>query len=150
MVYTSTDLTGWIGPAGAKEGYALVQGDSFGSQGFLAPQVFYRNVKFYMAYSANENIAIAESNNPLGPFIQKVIRPVSGQGKQIDPYVYFDDNGKIYLYHVRLTQGNRLYIAELNDDLSDIKTETVKFCLAATDQPWENTANTGWPVSDAD
>lgn len=148
MVYTSTDLKSWKGPAGASDGYALVQGESYGSRGFWAPQVFYRDGKFYMAYTANENIAIAESNSPLGPFKQAVIRAVSGEGKQIDPYVFFDDNGKRYLYHVRLNQGNRLYVAELNDDISDIKPGTLQFCLAATDQPWENTANTQWPVSE--
>lgn len=148
MVYTSDDLKTWKGPMGATGGYALVKGDTYGTGGFWAPQVFHHNKKFYVAYTANENIAIAESESPLGPFKQKVIKAISGQGKQIDPYVFFDDNGKKYLYHVRLTKGNRLFVAELNNDFSDIKPETVRFCIAAADQPWENTANTGWPVSE--
>ncbi|MEJ7738405.1 MAG: glycoside hydrolase family 43 protein [Chitinophagaceae bacterium] len=148
LVYTSADLKTWKGPSGATDGYALTKGDAYGTKGFWAPQVFYRDKKFYMAYTADENIAIAESGSPLGPFKQKEIKAISGQGKQIDPYVFFDDNGKKYLYHVRLTEGNRLFVAELNDDLSDIKPQTVQLCLAATDQPWENTANSRWPVSE--
>lgn len=148
LVYTSTDLKKWEGPKGAKNGYALTKGDVYGTQGFWAPQVFYHNGIFYIAYTANEHIAIAKSNSPLGPFKQERIQAVSGEGKQIDPYVFFNDNDKAYLYHVRLTEGNRIYVAELNDDFSDIKPATVKFCLAAADQPWENTANSPWPVSE--
>jgi beta-xylosidase len=148
MVYTSPDLKHWKGPAGASAGYALVQGDSYGTKGFWAPQVFYYNNKFYMAYTANENIAIAQSASPLGPFKQQVLQTISGPGKQIDPYVFFDDNGKAYLYHVRLTNGNRLYVAELNESLTDIVSGTEKFCFAATDQAWENTENTNWPVAE--
>lgn len=147
LVYTSSDMKTWDGPVGVKNGYALVKDDSFGSSGFWAPQVFYRNGKFYMAYTANENIAIAESNSPLGPFKQHAVKPISGEGKQIDPYVFFDEDGKIYLYHVRLKDGNRLFVAEMKDDLSDIKPETLKECLAAT-EPWENTAIGSWPVAE--
>ena len=39
-VYTSQDLKTWKGPTGAKNGYALIKGDSFGSGKFWAPQVF--------------------------------------------------------------------------------------------------------------
>lgn len=120
----------------------------YGSQGFWAPQVFYHDSIFYLAYTANEHIAIAQSDSPLGPFKQKITQPISGEGKQIDPYVFFDDDGKAYLYHVRLTEGNRIYVAELNDDLSDIKPATAKFCLSATEQTWENTTHSPWPVSE--
>jgi beta-xylosidase len=147
LVYTSSDMKTWDGPVGVKDGYALVKKDAFGTAGFWAPQVFYRNGKFYMAYTANENIAIAESDSPLGPFKQHEIKPISGEEKQIDPYVFFDEDGKIYMYHVRLKDGNRLYVAEMKDDLSDIKPETLKECLAAT-EPWENTAIGSWPVAE--
>ena len=147
LVYTSTDLKNWDGPKGKKNGYALTKGDVYGTQGFWAPQVFYYNNIFYMAYTANEHIAIAKSDSPLGPFKQEQIQAVSGEGKQIDPYVFFDD-GKAYLYHVRLTEGNRIYVAELNSDLSDVKPASARFCLAATDQEWENTAGSPWPVSE--
>jgi beta-xylosidase len=142
QVFTSTDLKKWTGPSGAKTGYALVNGDSYGTAGFWAPQVFLYNNTYYMAYTANENIAIAYSDSPLGPFIQTVKQPLPATGKQIDPFVFFDSNGKIYLYHVRLQNGNRIFVAEMEPDLSGIKTETLKECITATTnpQPWEKTS----------
>lgn len=150
LVYTSKDMKNWSGPAGAKNGYALLNGDSYGTTGFWAPQVFYANNKYYMAYTANENIAIAESNSPLGPFVQTVKQALPATGRQIDPFVFFDDDGKVYLYHVRLQNGNRIFVAELNGDYTGIKTETLKECItAATNtQPWENTANATWSVTE--
>ncbi|MDB5012361.1 MAG: beta-xylosidase [Daejeonella sp.] len=147
LVYVSKDLVNWNGPAGVQKGYALSKGDSFGSKGFWAPQILAYNNKFYMAYTANEHIAIAESNSPLGPFKQSKLDTISGSGKQIDPYIFIDDDGKKYLYHVRLKSGNRLFVVELKDDLSDIKPETLKECISGS-QPWENTQNTNWPVTE--
>jgi xylan 1,4-beta-xylosidase len=146
-VYQSTDLEHWSGPAGKKEGHALLQGDSYGNHGFWAPQIFKHKSKYYMAYTADEHIAIAESDSPLGPFTQKTFKAISGPGKQIDPYIFKDTDGQLYLYHVRLQQGNRIFVAKLKSDLSDIDTATTKECLSAS-LPWENTAKSGWPVSE--
>lgn len=117
-VYQSPDLKNWTGPVGKHNGHALLRGDSYGTQGFWAPQVFKHNGRYYMAYTANEHIAIAESDSPLGPFTQKQFKAVSGEGKQIDPYIFEDTNGNLYLYHVRLENGNRIFVARLNSDLS--------------------------------
>lgn len=147
LVYTSTNLKTWEGPKGKKNGYALTKGDSFGTAGFWAPQVFQHKGKIYMAYTANEQLAIAESDSPLGPFKQTTLKNLSGADKQIDPFVFFDTDGKIYLYHVRLQNGNKLFVAELKADLSDIKPETSQLCLQG-DQAWENTASSSWPVTE--
>src|SRR6185295_16806990 len=71
LVSTSTDLLNWKDSAGKRDGHALMKGDAFGTTGFWAPQIFPYNNKYYMAYTANEKIAIAESDSPLGPFTQK-------------------------------------------------------------------------------
>lgn len=147
MVYTSKDLKTWEGPKGVNNGYALRKGDAFGEQGFWAPQVFYYQNQFYMAYTANEQIAIATSKSPLGPFTQTQKQPLTAPVKQIDPFVFIDDDGRKYLYHVRLTQGNRLFVAEMTDDLTAIKPETLKECITAV-EPWENTAKAPWPVAE--
>lgn len=146
-VYTSKDLKLWEGPKGASDGFALKKEDAYGTEGFWAPQVFYHQGKFYMAYTANEHIAIAESNSPLGPFTQQVKEPLAAPVKQIDPFVFVDDDGKKYLYHVRLKEGNRIFVAEMKDDFSGIKEETLQECIAAK-EPWENTANAAWPVAE--
>ncbi|MFA9195815.1 glycoside hydrolase family 43 protein [Flavobacterium sp. FBOR7N2.3] len=147
QVYTSTDQKNWKGPVGAQGGLALKKGEAFGSQGFWAPQILKYNNQFYMMYTANENIAVATSSSPLGPFRNTSKEPLAASVKQIDPFVFIDDDGKKYLYHVRLTNGNRIFVAELNDDLLSIKTETLTECIAAELQ-WENTQNANWPVAE--
>ena len=145
-VYISSDLKTWQRPVGTKEGYALHKRDAFGTSGFWAPQVFKHKDKFFMIYTANEQIAIAESDSPLGPFKQAEKKALNGDTKQIDPYVFFD-GGKAYLYFVKLKEGNRLYVAELSANLQQIKEETITPCLQAV-EPWENTANADWPVTE--
>ncbi|RTY76533.1 glycoside hydrolase family 43 protein [Flavobacterium sp. LS1R10] len=147
QVYTSSDQKNWKGPVGAQAGLALKKGDAYGTQGFWAPQILKYNNLFYMIYTANENIAIATSNNPVGPFRNTSKEPLSASVKQIDPFVFIDDDGKKYLYHVRLTNGNRIFVAELNDDLLSIKLGTLTECIAAELQ-WENTQNVNWPVTE--
>ena len=149
QVYTSTDRQRWEGPKGVKDGYALRQQDVYGDKGFWAPQVFYYNNRFYMAYTANEHIAIATSNSPLGPFVQDEKKPIITDGKNIDPYVFFDQ-GKAYLYHVRLRWGNRIYVAEMTDDLLNILPQTLAECISGAEnrQPWEVTEQSWWTVTE--
>ncbi|MGJ1236195.1 MULTISPECIES: glycoside hydrolase family 43 protein [Sphingobacterium] len=146
-VYQSTDLKHWKVPAGTTSGFALLKGDAFGSTGFWAPQVWFEKGKFYMAYTADEHIAIAVSDSPVGPFKQTSKAPLEVGQKQIDPFVFSDRNGRKYLFHVRLTQGNRIFVAELKSDYSGIKGETLKECVHA-ELPWENTANAEWTVTE--
>lgn len=88
-----------------------------------------------MAYTANEYIAIATAKSPLGPFTQTEKVKLPTDTHQIDPFVFFDDDGKTYLYHVRLEHGNRIYVAEMNKDLRSIKKETLTPCIIAGDAP---------------
>ena len=146
LVYVSDDCKKWK-LSDKNDGYALKKGEAFGSTGFWAPQVFHYNEKFYMAYTANENIAIAWGDHPTGPFTQGNKTALKAPVKQIDPFVFIDDDGKKYLYHVRLINGNRIFVAEMSDDFSSIKEETLRECISAT-EPWENTTGGGWPVTE--
>lgn len=146
-VYTSNDLQKWTGPSGYSNGAALKKGDAFGNQGFWAPQIFEYKNTFYMFYTANEHIALATSKSPLGPFTNSSKTDLKANVKQIDPFVFFDNNGKKYLYHVRLENGNRIFAAELNDDLMSIKPETLTECISAT-SGWEDTQNVPWKVAE--
>jgi len=141
-VYVSKDQINW-----EDKGYALKKGDSFGEKGFWAPQVFERKGSYSMAYVADERIAIARSDSPMGPFVQSEKAMLEAPVKQIDPFVFQDDDGKVYLYHVRLQQGNRLFVAEIKPDLSEILPETLKECISASEN-WENTTKSGWPVAE--
>lgn len=159
--YMSKDLKNWSGPVGARDGYAL-NGGTYGAWGFWAPQVFRHDGKYCMAYTANEQLAIAESDSPRGPFTQDATRMLTPpnvfdhrpggvmpvRNREIDPYVFFDDDGKAYLYHVRLINGNRIYVAELNADMRSVKEETARECVAAEKGTWENTSGGDWGVAE--
>lgn len=145
LVYSSPDLRKWYGPKGAKQGYSLTKEDAFGDWGFWAPQLFLYQDEIYMAYTANENIAIAKSQSPLGPFVKHTL--LIGPTRQIDPFVFFDDDGKIYIYYVRLSGGNKIYVAELDKDLTAIVPGTELLCIQATDV-WEDTHQINWRVTE--
>ena len=71
LVYTSKNLVDWQGPSGPSKGLAMRKGDAFGTKGFWAPQIFKYDSKYYMAYTADEHIALATSSHPSGPFKNK-------------------------------------------------------------------------------
>lgn len=147
LVYESANGKTWKQPADSARHLALKRGDAFGTGGFWAPQVFHYRGSYYMAYTANEQIAIAKGASPAGPFIQDSLKALSGTGKQIDPFVFFDKNGKVYLYHVKLQSGNRIFVTEMKPDLSDVIPGTEQECIAST-EAWENTAKSEWPVAE--
>lgn len=147
MTYQSADLQEWSGPVGADNGYCLTKNTSFGNGGFWAPQVVRRNGVYYMFYTADEQIAVATATSAAGPFTQSEKKMIEAPCKTIDPFVLFDNDGKAYLYHVRLQDGNRIFVAELTDDLMGIKEETAKECITAT-LAWENTENAPWSVTE--
>ena len=84
LVYESNNLYNW-----RSRGYALSKGDAYGDKGFWAPQVFKNGGKYGMVYTANENIAIAFSDNPLGPFRNEFKSHYKSKIKQLDPFVFF-------------------------------------------------------------
>lgn len=147
IAYTSKDLVNWQLVKNSNDSFVLKKGEVYGTANFWAPQIFKNKNIFYMAYVANENIAIAMATGPAGPFTQKVLKPLEAPVKQIDPFVFIDDDAKKYLYHVRLTEGNKIFIAEMEDDFSAIKPATLKECITATEQ-WENTQHASWPVTE--
>ena len=145
--YTSTNLKKWKKAENINNGYALKKGDVYGTANFWAPQIFVDHNIFYMTYVANENIAIATATTAAGPFTQNIPKQLDAPVRQIDPFIFIDDDGKKYLYHVRLINGNKIFVAQMKDDLSAIVPETLKECIIAT-HAWENTAHANWPVTE--
>jgi beta-xylosidase len=86
----SKNLKSWK-QSDKNNGESLKKRASYGDIGFWAPQVFEFEGMFYMASLANEN-----SESPLGPFTQTEKKAVQAPVKQIDPYVFIDDDGKKY------------------------------------------------------
>lgn len=113
--YSSTDLVNWT-----PEGQVFYGNtdDSWCIGAFWAPEVYKVKDKYYMFYSAqwrdnptneleNFRIGIAAADAPTGPFVDVSNKPVFDPGYPIiDANVFFDDNGKVYLYYSRCCYKN--------------------------------------------
>ncbi|MGQ1891601.1 glycoside hydrolase family 43 protein [Thermophagus sp. OGC60D27] len=140
IVFSSTDLKNWEIPKELVNGLALQKSDVWGDKWFWAPEVYSINGKFYMYYSADEHICVATSDNPWGPFTQEEQKPMITDEKCIDNSLFIDEDGTPWLYFVRFNDGNNIWVAELEENLIDIKQETMKPCIHVS-QEWE----TVWP-----
>lgn len=137
----STDLKTWTVPSGAagKTLMLLTKGQqAFGTEGFWAPQLFKESGTYYLTYTANEQTVLTQSTTLLGPYTQADVAPIDGSEKNIDSYIFKDDDGKYYLYHVRFDNGNYLWVAEFDLETGKIKPETLKKCFEQTES-WEAT-----------
>ena len=135
-IYVSDDLINWGIPEGVTGGLALNKADVWADRYFWAPEVYYVNGKFYMYYSADEHICVATSTSPLGPFTQEIQKPIIETEKCIDNSLFIDDNGKPYLFFDRFDDGLNICVAEMEDNLLDIKPETIHKCINVS-QLWE-------------
>lgn len=108
--YSSDNLVDWKDEGMVYRGGAS---DSWAVDCFWAPEVYERNGKFYLWYSANwkqnptheeENfrIGVAVSDTPSGPFKEMNEGPVFDPGYPvIDANLLFDETGRVYLYYSR-------------------------------------------------
>ena len=128
-VYVSENMSDW-----KDAGYCLKKGDVIGNGGFWAPEIMYYNGKFYMVYVADEHLAVATADSPLGPFTQTEKKWLS-EKNAIDGHFFVDD-GVVYLYYVRFDRGNVLYMTKMNDDMTSFDEENEVFLFRAEDE-WE-------------
>jgi beta-xylosidase len=101
QVYSHDNQNGWSDPNASWGG------------AYWAPEVYEVNGKFYMFYSAqwkenpnneeeNFRIGVAVADKPTGPFIDMFNKPIFDPGYPIiDANVFFDNDGKLYLYYSR-------------------------------------------------
>ncbi|MBD5234844.1 MAG: family 43 glycosylhydrolase [Barnesiella sp.] len=112
---------------------------NYGTHGFWAPQFFKTpEGKYQLLYTANEQVAVADCDDIAGRYAQPEVAPVDGSAHNIDPFLFRDDDGTYYLYHVRFDHGNFIWVAEYDPATRSIKMETLQQCFANT-QPWEKT-----------
>ena len=114
--YSSKDLVNW-----KPEGQVYVYNNKNGwsdpntpwDGAYWAPEVYEVKGKFYLFYSAqwkvnpakemeNFKIGVAVSDRPTGPFVDLAPKPLFDPGYPIiDANVFFDNNGRSYLYYSR-------------------------------------------------
>ncbi len=129
LVYESDDLTHW-----ENKGYCLRKEDVMGDKWFWAPEIMYRDGKFYMIYTSEEHLGIAVSDTPTGPFRQEKKQWLS-ERNAIDGDFFTDDDGTTYLYYVRFDGGNVIHGARLNPDFT--LDESTECRLIAAEEDWE-------------
>lgn len=132
-LYASTNLVTWERVA-TPNGHArlLARKDAFGGDGFWAPQLFRFGSRYGLAYTADFRWGIATADRPEGPFKPRMAFP-KGSGQAIDPYVFLDDDGRIYAYY----SGTGIMVVELKPDLSGTLGRPTN-CIM-NDRPWEQT-----------
>lgn len=101
QVYFHDNKNGWSDPKASWDG------------AYWAPEVYAVRGKFYLFYSAqwkenptkeveNFRIGVAVADKPTGPFVDLAAKPVFDPGYPIiDANVFFDADGKSYLYYSR-------------------------------------------------
>ena len=130
FVYSSSDLQNW-----ENRGYCLEAKDVMGEGGFWAPELIYRDGKFYMVYVADAHLGVAVADSPLGPFKQEKKNWLS-EREAIDGHFFLDDDGQMYLYYVRFDNANVIYAAKMSDDLMSID-EANEVRLIDAEEEWE-------------
>ncbi len=107
--YSSEDLINWKFEGQVYKGNT---DDSWTLRNFWAPEVYERNGKFYMFFSAdwkynpnnegeNFKIGVAVSDKPTGPFVDLSDKPLFDPGYPIIDANVLEYNGKSYLYYSR-------------------------------------------------
>ena len=140
----STDLANWTACNADSTHFILKKGDnSFGEWGFWAPQIYRHGDKYLLFYTANEQVAVAKSDSITGHYTQSTIRPIDGSDKNIDPFLFKDDDGSYYLYHVRFDNGNYLWSARYDIETDSIDHSSLVRCFGLTDA-WEKTDDGRW------
>ncbi len=135
----SDDLHTWRPPGESDPTLILRAGDgTFGTDRFWAPQILREGAGYLLTYTASEHVALARSPSLLGPFRQEIIRPIDDSARNIDSFLFRDDDGRTYLYHVRFNRGNFLWVAEFDLAAGRIKPGTLTRCFGRT-EPWEAT-----------
>lgn len=138
-ILESDNLREWRSPAEPAPSLILRAGEgAFGTSRFWAPQIFKDGVDYVLTYTANEHVALARSRTPGGPYRQKTIGPIDDTERNIDSYLFRDDDGRWYLYYVRFRNGNFLWVAEFDLAAGRIKRGTLAQCFGRT-EPWEAT-----------
>lgn len=91
-----------------------------------ADDIVYFNGKFHLLFSVNYwgkdknivHIAHSVADTPEGPFTE--VKKDSWFENRIDPMTFLDDNGKLYLYMVKFTEGNVIWGRALSADFQFI------------------------------
>lgn len=108
-IYHSTDLVNWrqLGHALTRKSQINLENRQV-SEGIFAPTIRHHEGVFYIISTASwaGGNFILTAEDPAGPWSDPIWLPNIGG---IDPELFFDDNGKVYILHNDAPVGNPLY-----------------------------------------
>ncbi len=152
FVWTSPDLVHWT-----HRGHAFKRmDDTWSRNSFWAPELFKDRDKYYLHFTAlgakqrdrrQRRVVLAEGDSPLGPFREIKAPWFDGVGRPvIDGHVFRDNDGRLYLYTVRLDDPPKhksfeIHVRKLDENLNPSTEATM--CISPTLE-WEgNLVNEG-------
>lgn len=120
-IWSSTDLVNW------KHERTIEPTETYmgASVKCWATETVYKNGKYYFYFSnGNKDTGVMVSDRPEGPYIDVLKQPLLPAdltpGKEYDPTVWVDDDGKAYIvfgHYRKDDQQLNYYIAALNEDM---------------------------------
>ncbi|WP_456408062.1 family 43 glycosylhydrolase [Caldithrix abyssi] len=130
--------------------------NTWGKSDFWAPEVMQLGSTFYMVYSARAadgklKLALAKSDDPLGPFKNFKAPLLDSALTCIDGHFFLDDDGKLYLFYVKDCSHNvingkhvsQIFVQQMTPYSFYLVGEP-QLCLTPS-QGWENpTADWQW------
>ena len=123
-LYTTEDMVNWTdnGVVASYKIFDWAKGDAWAMQVIERDGLFYMYAPVTSKATNSPAIGVAVANNPYGPFIDPLGKPLVQSGKgDIDPNVFIDSDGQAYLYW-----GNPFnYYVLLNRDMISYAGEIV-------------------------
>lgn len=119
LLYSTVDMVNWTyrgTPITSKTFSSWAKQDN----DCWASQCIERNGKWYWYCTATikgeayPGIGVAVADNPAGPYVDKIKKPLVKGWFKIDPSVFIDDNGQAYLFY----GNNMLWYVKLNKNMT--------------------------------
>ena len=144
--YVSDDLVHWEHPVHVvtmKNDW--IQGTGAGDDQIHANDMLYLNGDFHLYWSVNYwgkdkhavHIVHAQSDKVVGPYVEPEQK--RWMDNRIDPMLFKDDDGQLYMYMVRFTDGNTIWVRKMKNP-SEFAGDPI--CLfASLPDTWETMDN---------
>lgn len=144
--YVSSDLVNWGDPIHVIDmDNDWTRGTGAKNNQIHANDMVYLNGTFHFYWSVNYwgrdrhavHMVHAQSDNVLGPYYEP--DKTTWLDNRIDPKLFIDDDGQLYMYMVRFTEGNAIWVRKMKNPA---EFESEPFCLfASLPDTWETMDN---------
>lgn len=149
-LYISSDLIDWEGPVHVIDmDNEWSKGSGCGNNQIHANDMLYDNGTFHAYWSVNYwgndlhavHVVHSEASDPMGPYVE----PVKDRwmDNRIDPKVFRDDDGQLYMYMVRFTDGNTIWARKMDNwrEFNQTDPDAIVCQFSSTPNTWERMDN---------